>query len=66
MNRRQFAGALAVSAFAQPAAPRVNAGRLRRRLEELSVFGRPPVEASPTASAASPIPMPMSPAALTW
>jgi N-carbamoyl-L-amino-acid hydrolase len=41
MNRRQFAGALAVSAFAQPAAPRVNAGRLRRRLEELSVFGRP-------------------------
>ena len=41
MNRRQFVGALALSAFAQPAAPRVNAARLRRRLEELSVFGRP-------------------------
>ncbi len=41
MNRRHFVGALALSAFGQPAAPRVNAARLRRRLEELSVFGRP-------------------------
>ncbi len=41
MNRRQFVGALALSAFAQPAAPRVNAARLRGRLEALSVFGRP-------------------------
>jgi N-carbamoyl-L-amino-acid hydrolase len=41
MNRRQFVGALALSAFGQAAAPRVNAARLRQRLEELSVFGRP-------------------------
>jgi N-carbamoyl-L-amino-acid hydrolase len=41
MNRRHFVGALALSAFGQTSAPRVNAARLRRRLEELSVFGRP-------------------------
>src|SRR5262245_41236125 len=41
MHRRHFLGALAASAFAQPAAPRVNAARLRQHLEELSVFGRP-------------------------
>lgn len=49
MNRRRFSGGLAllalapsVPAFAQTAAPlRVNADRLRRRLEDLSVFGRP-------------------------
>ncbi len=50
MNRRHFSGGLALLALAPslPAAaqtappPRVNAERLRRRLEELSVFGRPP------------------------
>jgi len=50
MNRRQFSEGLALLALAPslPAAaqaaapPRVNAERLRRRLEELSVFGRPP------------------------
>jgi N-carbamoyl-L-amino-acid hydrolase len=41
MNRRHFVGTLALSAFGQGAAPRVNAARLRSRLEELSVFGRP-------------------------
>ena len=41
MNRRHFLGTLALSAFGQPAAPRVNAARLRQHLEELSVFGRP-------------------------
>jgi len=41
MYRRHFLGALAASAFAQPAAPRVNGARLRQHLEELSVFGRP-------------------------
>ncbi len=45
MNRRHLLGALAVSALAersQAAAPRINAARLRQRLEALSVFGRPP------------------------
>ncbi len=50
MNRRQFSEGLALLALAPslPAAaqtappPRVDAARLRRRLEELSVFGRPP------------------------
>src|SRR5436190_22881127 len=41
MNRRQFLGAMAVSAFASPASPRINAARLRQHLEALSVFGRP-------------------------
>jgi len=41
MKRRHFLGAIAVSAFATPASPRVNAGRLREHLEALSVFGRP-------------------------
>jgi N-carbamoyl-L-amino-acid hydrolase len=41
MTRRQFVGAAASAAFARPAAPRVNAARLRQNLEELSVFGRP-------------------------
>jgi beta-ureidopropionase / N-carbamoyl-L-amino-acid hydrolase len=41
MNRRHFLGALAVSALAEPAAPRINGTRLRERLEALSVFGRP-------------------------
>src|SRR5438034_1307617 len=41
MNRRLFLGSLAATAFAQPAAPRVNAARLRQHLEDLSVFGRP-------------------------
>src|SRR5262245_43180325 len=40
MNRRHFLGALAVSALAEPAAPRINGTRLRERLEALSVFGR--------------------------
>ncbi|HEV3200688.1 MAG TPA: Zn-dependent hydrolase [Bryobacteraceae bacterium] len=41
MNRRHFLGALALPAFAKPAALRVNAARLREHLEALSVFGRP-------------------------
>ena len=41
MNRRSFLGTLAVSALAEPAAPRVNGARLREHLEALSVFGRP-------------------------
>lgn len=49
MNRRQFSEGLALlalapslPAFAQTAPPlRVNAERLRKRLEDLSVFGRP-------------------------
>lgn len=48
MNRRTFARGLALLAAAparfasaQTAAPRVNEARLRKRLEELSVFGRP-------------------------
>ena len=47
MNRRRFVAGLAAlgattSVAAQPTLqPRVNAARLRRRLEELSVFGRP-------------------------
>src|SRR5258706_12177090 len=41
MNRRHFLGALATTAFAQPRTPRINAARLRRHIEELSVFGRP-------------------------
>ncbi|HXA52402.1 MAG TPA: Zn-dependent hydrolase [Candidatus Acidoferrum sp.] len=41
MNRRHFLGALATTAFAQPKTPRINAARLRRHIEELSVFGRP-------------------------
>jgi beta-ureidopropionase / N-carbamoyl-L-amino-acid hydrolase len=41
LNRRYFLGALASTALAQSAPPRTNAARLRRHLEELSVFGRP-------------------------
>jgi beta-ureidopropionase / N-carbamoyl-L-amino-acid hydrolase len=41
LNRRDFLGTLALSAFGASAAPRVNGARLRRHLEELSVFGRP-------------------------
>src|SRR5438094_4585305 len=41
MNRRHFLGAMAVSAFADTAGPRVNAARLQTHLEGLSVFGRP-------------------------
>lgn len=41
MNRRHFLGAIAAAAWAQPAALRTNAARLRQHLEELSVFGRP-------------------------
>src|SRR6266571_2025508 len=41
MKRRHFLGTLALSAFGQPAGPRVNGARLRQHLEELSVFGRP-------------------------
>ena len=40
-NRRSFLGALSIAAFADVAIPRVNAARLRRHIEELSVFGRP-------------------------
>ena len=43
MNRRHFLGTLAASALAQSRAPRINAARLRRHIEELSVFGRPAV-----------------------
>jgi len=42
MQRRRFLGALAATAFAETKTPRVDAARLRRHLEELSVFGRPP------------------------
>jgi N-carbamoyl-L-amino-acid hydrolase len=46
MRRRAFLGGLgalaAVSAVPPDGRPRVDAVRLRRRLEELSVFGRPP------------------------
>jgi N-carbamoyl-L-amino-acid hydrolase len=41
MNRRHFLGAVALSAFARPAALRVKAARLREHLEALSGFGRP-------------------------
>ncbi|HUK19731.1 MAG TPA: Zn-dependent hydrolase [Bryobacteraceae bacterium] len=41
MTRRHLLGAVAASAFAQPAPPRVNADRLRDHIERLSVFGRP-------------------------
>ena len=48
MRRRDFLGSLAASGAARGLAattsappPRVNAARLRRRLEDLSVFGRP-------------------------
>jgi N-carbamoyl-L-amino-acid hydrolase len=41
MNRRHFLGALACSAFSQPATPRANPARLREHLEALSAFGRP-------------------------
>jgi len=41
MTRRHFAYALAGSAFAAPAAPRVNGARLREHIEALSVYGRP-------------------------
>src|SRR5215475_10156059 len=42
MTRRHFAGALAATAFARPAADvRVNGARLREHLEALSVYGRP-------------------------
>ena len=42
MNRRHFLGTMAASAWAGPAAPRVNGARLREHLEALSVYGRPP------------------------
>jgi len=41
MTRRQFTSALAVSAFAAPAAPRINGAPLREHIEALSVYGRP-------------------------
>jgi N-carbamoyl-L-amino-acid hydrolase len=41
MQRRHFLGAMGAAAFAQTGLPRVNAARLRERLEALSVFGRP-------------------------
>ena len=41
MTRRQLLGTVAASAFAQGAAPRIDAKRLRERLEHLSTFGRP-------------------------
>jgi N-carbamoyl-L-amino-acid hydrolase len=41
LNRRHFLGTLALSAFGESSAPHVNGARLRRHLEELSVFGRP-------------------------
>ena len=43
MNRRHFLGSLAAAPLARAAATaRINAARLRRHLEELSVHGRPP------------------------
>jgi len=42
MTRRHFTSALALSAFAAPATPRVNGTRLREHIEALSVYGRPP------------------------
>jgi N-carbamoyl-L-amino-acid hydrolase len=41
MTRRQFAATLAAASFARAADLRVNGGRLRERLEALSVYGRP-------------------------
>jgi N-carbamoyl-L-amino-acid hydrolase len=41
MTRRHFASALALSAFAGSARPRVNGARLREHIEALSVYGRP-------------------------
>jgi N-carbamoyl-L-amino-acid hydrolase len=41
MTRGQFLASLALAPFARAAAPAVDAQRLRRRLEELSVHGRP-------------------------
>jgi len=41
MTRRHVLGTLAASALAQPSTARINAARLRDRLERLSVFGRP-------------------------
>lgn len=42
MHRRHFLSALAAAPCARASnGPRINAGRLRRRIEELSVFGRP-------------------------
>ncbi|HXB70203.1 MAG TPA: Zn-dependent hydrolase [Candidatus Acidoferrales bacterium] len=41
MTRRHFTSALAVSALAAPAQPRVNGARLRQHIEALSVYGRP-------------------------
>jgi N-carbamoyl-L-amino-acid hydrolase len=41
MTRRHFTSALALSAFAAPASPRVNGARLRQHIEALSVYGRP-------------------------
>jgi N-carbamoyl-L-amino-acid hydrolase len=41
MTRRHFTSALAASALAAPARPRVNATRLRQHIEALSVYGRP-------------------------
>ena len=41
MDRRGFLGAIALSGLARAAAPRIDGGRLRRHLEELSAFGRP-------------------------
>jgi N-carbamoyl-L-amino-acid hydrolase len=43
MTRAEFLGGLSLLAFARAqAAPRINAARLRQRLEALSVHGRPP------------------------
>jgi N-carbamoyl-L-amino-acid hydrolase len=42
MTRRHLLGALAASALAEGTPARINAGRLRDRIERLSVFGRPP------------------------
>ncbi len=41
LTRRSFLGAAAGAAVAADGAPRCNAQRLRRHIEELSVFGRP-------------------------
>src|SRR5579862_7126535 len=42
MTRGQFLASLALAPFARATVPAINAERLRQRLEELSVHGRPP------------------------
>jgi N-carbamoyl-L-amino-acid hydrolase len=42
MTRGQFLASLALAPFARATVPGINAVRLRQRLEELSVHGRPP------------------------